>query len=157
MPDWITIRYDRRLPVPRDQAYEWLTDYEEDDPDRAGAIIEERRVVEETEDRVVLDGRISTLGRRMEGRAEVELSPPDAWTAHLYDTKDRKGGRYEYRLEPEDGGSRLVVAYHVRAPRLRDRLVLTLAKPWIRREIDAMWDGFVEAMVDELEVAAAST
>lgn len=157
MPNWITIRYDRRLPVPLDQAYEWLTDYDEDDADRAGAIIEERVPVEVSEDRVVLEGRLSTLGRETEGWAEVELSPPDRWTAHLYDRKDRKGGLYEYRLEPEDGGSRLVVDYHVRAPRLRDRVLITLLKPWIRREIDEMWDGFVEAMVEELEVAAAST
>lgn len=156
MDDWVTIDYDRPLPVPVEDAFSWLTDYDEEDPDRAGAIIEERRPVEQTDDRVVLEGRLSVLGRRMEGRAEVELSPPDAWTAHLYDTKDRKGGRYEYRLIDDDGATRLVVGYHLKAPRWRDRLFITLLKPLILREIDTMWDGFVEAMVEDLGASDAA-
>lgn len=152
MTDWALLRYERTLPVSVDDAYAWLTDYDADDPDRTDEIIVERVPVEKSEDRIVLEGRLSYMGRDNEGWAEVELDPPDHWTAHVYDDKDRQGGRFEYRLQPTDTGSRLVVDYNLVTPRLRDRVLLTLAKPLLRRRIDAMWDGLVASMVDELGV-----
>jgi hypothetical protein len=149
--DTVTIRYERDLDHPLEDAYRWLTDYRNDDADRAGAVIRDREVVERTEDRIVLEGELETLGRRMDGRAEVELDPPDAWTARLYDEKGRRSGVYRYRLEPTEGpGCRLVVDYELVAPKLRHKAMLWIGRPLIRRELATMWDGFVEAMREEL-------
>lgn len=155
MVDTVTIRYERRLEQPLDAAYRWLTDYQDDDPERAGSIIRKREVVEEDEDRVVLEGELETIGRTMEGRAVVELDPPDAWTANLYDQKGRRSGVYEYRLEPLDEGCRLIVDYQLAAPTLKHKALLWIGKPLIRRELATMWDGFVEAMREELAHAEA--
>lgn len=150
MADLVHVPYRRRLDHPVEDAYRWLTDYRDDDPDRAGAIIVERRVVEDDEDRIVLEGELETLGRRMSGRAVVRLDPPDHWRAELFDTQDRPTGVYDYRLADLGDGSQLVVDYGIAAPKLRHKLLLTVARPWIRRELDAMWDGFEDAMDREL-------
>lgn len=151
MVSTVRIPYERVFEHPVDEAFAWLTDYRDDDAERAGAIIEDRRVLEDREDEILLEGQLRTLGRLREGRARIELDPPDAWTAHLEDTKGRPSGRYEYRLEEHPDGCRLTVDYHVAAPRLRDKLLLWLSKPLARREIDEMWDGFEQAMDAELD------
>lgn len=152
MVRWVHVPYRRDLPHRLDDAFAWLTDYDEGDADRAGAIITRRRPVEAGPDRVVLEGRLDTLGRSYEGRAVVELHPPDRWVADMFDEKDRKWGHNEYRLEPraDEGGCTLTVDYRFVAPKLRHLVQLTLAKPLIRREVDRMWDGFVEAMAEDL-------
>lgn len=150
MVDTVELRYERSLGHPVEDAFSWLTDYQEDDPERAGAIIEERRVVEEADERIVLEGELETLGRRMEGTAVIELDPPDHWTAHLFDTKGRPSGVYDYHLEPDTEGSRLRVDYRFGAPKLKHKLILWLTKPLIRRQLDKMWDGFEAAMDQEI-------
>ncbi len=147
--DTIALRYERRLDHGLDPAFRWLTDYRDDDAQRAGAIVQHRRVLERSEDRIVLEGELETLGRAMEGTAVVKLDKP-AWTAHLYDTKGRPSGLYEYKLEPDGSGSRLVVSYRFAAPKLKHKIMLWLSKPLIRRRLDAMWDGFEAAMDEEL-------
>jgi len=149
--DFVRIPYELTIEHPVEAAFDWLTDYQEDDADRADAIIQDRRVVESSEDEIVLEGQLETLGREMEGNARVSLDPPTSWTARLYDHKERLSGIYEYELEPIDESScRLTVDYRLAAPRLRDKLMLTLGRPLVRRELSTMWDGFVEAMDREL-------
>lgn len=154
MVDTIELRYERTLAHPVEAAFDWLTDYRDDDADRAGAIIQDRRVIEETEDRIVLEGQLETLGREMDGKAVVTLDPPDHWRADLYDTKGRTSGVYDYRLEPTDDGSRLIVDYNFAAPKLTHKLMFWLSKPMIRRQLDDMWDGFEQAMDEELRQEA---
>jgi hypothetical protein len=149
--DTVCISYERVFAHPPADTFDWLTDYRDDDADRAGAIIQDRAVLEETEDEVVLEGELETLGRVREGRARVELDPPNSWTAHLEDPKGRPAGRYEYELHDHPDGCRLTVDYHITAPRLRDKLMLWLTRPLARREIDQMWDGFADAMAAELD------
>ena len=151
------IHYERDLPHPVDVAYAWLTDYQDDDHERAGAIIKRRIVKEKELDkagrpvRYVLEGELETLGQSTGiGLATIRLDP-DArrWSA------DIGNGRwvYEYRLEPRAGGSRLIIDYRFGSRRWRRRLLLTLTKPLIRRELDRMWDGFVAAMAREIPTA----
>lgn len=151
MVDTIKISYDRVLEQPLEDAYTWLTDYRDDDPERTDAIIEGREVIEEREDEVIVGAKLVTLGREVTGRARVELDPPDTWTAHIEDDKGRPAGRYEYHLEEHPDGCKLEVDYHVATPRLRDKLMLWISKPLARREIDQMWAGFAQAMADELD------
>lgn len=148
--DTVRIGYERVFEHPVEDAFEWLTDYRDDDAEKTGAIINERSVLEEREDEVVLEGQLETLGRVRTGRARVELDPPDEWTAHLEDGKGRPSGRYEYHLEDHPEGCKLTVDYHVAAPRLRDKLLLWVTRPLARREIDEMWDGFEASMDAEL-------
>lgn len=154
--DTVCITYDRVFEHPVEDAFAWLTDYRDDDAERAGAIIQDRKVLEERDDEIVLEGELKTLGRVLDGRARVELDPPTQWTAHLEDAKGRPAGRYEYALEDHPEGSRLTVDYHVAAPRLRDKLMLWATRPLARREIDQMWDGFADAMADELEAGGSN-
>lgn len=149
--DTVRIGYERVFEHPIDEAYAWLTDYRDDDADKTDSIINDRVVLEEAEDEVVLEGQLETLGRVRTGRARVELDPPDTWTAHLQDEKGRPSGRYEYHLEDHPEGCKLTVDYHVAAPRLRDKLLLWVTRPLARREIDQMWDGFEQAMDDEID------
>lgn len=150
MVDTVHLRYERSLSHGVDEAFDWLTDYDDDDASRAGAIIEDRRVVEASEDRIVLEGQLETLGRRIEGTSVVKLDPPDRWTAHLFDEKGRPAGRYEYGLERQEQGSLLTVDYGFAAPKLKHKVLLWLSKPLIKRELDKMWAGFEEAMAEEL-------
>lgn len=156
MVDTVTVPYTRTFSQPLDDAFAWLTDYDNQDADRAGAIIEDRRVLEEEDNVVILQGQLETLGRRMDGTAVVHLDPPDHWRANLYDTKQRVAGVYDYRLEPHHDGCKLTVAYQLAAPKLRHKLLLWLGKPLIRRQLDTMWDGFEAAMNQDLNGAPPS-
>lgn len=149
--DTVCISYERVFEHPLEAAFDWLTDYRDDDAQRAGAIIQDREVLERSEDEIALEGELKTLGRVRHGRARVELDPPNRWTAHLQDRKGRPSGRYEYELHDHPEGCRLTVDYHVAAPRLRDRIMLWATRPLARREIDEMWDGFADAMARDID------
>lgn len=158
MADHVTIRYERELDHPVEAAYEWLTDYQDDDPDRAGAVVVERPVLERSETKVVLKGTVEVLGDKGTGLTEVDLMPPDKWRARIVDGRGR-GSVYEYRLEPLDGGdrSRLVVDYHIRVKRFSSKLKVLLGRPFVRRELDRMWAGFAKSMDEELAAEDAET
>lgn len=146
----VEIRLVRRFPFPRDAAYAWLTDFEEEDAQRAkGAVVAERRVVERGPGRVVYEGETAVLGVRTFSRTEVALSPPDRWHARV--TKGpRTGSETHYSLVPVEGGSELTLTYRfVLQPAVRMALLRVL-KPLVRRELSRMWDGFEDAMRREL-------
>lgn len=144
------IPYSRELPHPIDAAYAWLTDYEDADAQRAGAVVHERRVVKRDDDVVVLEGHNVVLGRHARGKAEVRLFPSERrWQATIVEGNGR-GSVYEYQLTPTDRGCRLDVRYRVRARRWRARVLVRLTRPFVRREIARMWDGFAAAMAREL-------
>ncbi|MCA1814650.1 MAG: SRPBCC family protein, partial [Halobacteriales archaeon] len=155
MGEHVVLHWSRELRVPLGPAYAWLTDYQDDDPQRAGAIIKARPVVERTRDKVVLQGHLEVLGRTMSGTADVHLFPPDRWEARFrHKDGGLNGSVYLYKLTPTANGCRLDVDYRFRARRLKSKLRLTLAKPAIRRELDKMWDGFIASMERDLKVAA---
>lgn len=147
----ITLRRD--LPVPLPAAYAWLTDYQDDDPDRTTAVVKRRPVVERSGNRVVLEGTLSILGNTRSGKVEVLLYPPDHWVATILEGSGR-GSVYTYRLTPTATGCRLTVDYSFPVRRLSARIKVWLATPLIRRELTKMWDGFEASMAKELGVAA---
>lgn len=156
MVDTVCITYERVFEHEREDAFAWLTDYRDDDPERAGAIIRERTVLERTDEQIVLEGELETLGRVLTGRARIELDPPSRWVAHLEDRRGRPAGRYVYELSDHEDGCRLQVDYNVATPRLRDKLLLWATRPLARRQIDRMWDGFADAMAEEIPTEAAA-
>jgi hypothetical protein len=145
----VRIPYERTFPVPVAQAYAWLTDYQDDDPQRTTAVIKSRPVLERHEDRVVLDGTLEILGRRGRGKAEVRLFPPDHWTASILEGSGR-GSVYDYRLTPVPEGCRLHVDYRISTRRLRSYLRVLLARRLVWKELDTMWDGFARSMQRDL-------
>lgn len=157
--DHIHVEYRRIFDHPLDEAYAWLTDYDEADPQRAGGIIQERTEIEKkAEDLIIFDGHIKAMGRDARGHAEVELDPPDHWTAYLHDQKGRLGDIYDYRLEPVDEDRcELIVDYAFAAPKLKHKIQLMVGKPLIRRKLDGMWAGFAEAMDEDLGQQAQTT
>ena len=153
-PAFVTIPYARVLPYPVEQAYAWLTDYQDDDPQRTTAVVKRRPVLSRTKDKVVMEGELEMLGARGVGTVEVTLHPPDRWVAEIV-KGGGKGSVYEYRLTPHPAGSRLDVAYRVRVRRWSSRLRLLVARPLLRRELHRMWDGFAAAMEREIPRAGA--
>lgn len=156
-PVVVDIPYTREFPFPIDACYAWLTDYQEDDPQRAGAIIHGRKVLERTPERVLLEVDNTTMGARMSGQAEVRLFPKEyRWEAH--GTGRGRGVLYKYQLTPlGPDRTRLEVHYTHRVKRWRTRLVMTLGRPLIRRELDTMWDGFAASMAKDLGQPVAAT
>lgn len=148
-PTFVTIPFTRRFPYPVDQAYAWLTDYQDDDPQRTTAVVKRRPVVSRSKDKVVMEGELEMLGVRGTGTVEVSLHPPDRWVAEIVKGAGR-GSRYEYKLTPAPDGCRIDVKYHVRVRRWGSRLRVTFAKPLLRRELRTMWDGFAASMEREM-------
>lgn len=148
----VPVTVTRDVPYPVETAFDWFTDYSEADPDRTDEVIEERRVVEETDDRVVLEGVTSVLGRTASGRAVVELDPPDRWVATIESGGPRPdGSRFVYELE-ETGpdSSRLEVTYHLPIRGLLNRVKFWLVESKVEAQLEEMWDGFIESMEEEL-------
>ncbi len=146
----VPIRYSRVLDHPLGVAYEWLTDYQDDDPARTTAVVKRRPVIERHADRIVMDGTLEIMGNKGSGKVEVRLFPPDRWVATIIEGAGR-GSVYEYQLTAIDANrSRLDINYGVRAKRWRKRMMVRLARPFIRRELNTMWDGFAAAMAREL-------
>ncbi|HET6405333.1 MAG TPA: SRPBCC family protein [Candidatus Thermoplasmatota archaeon] len=144
----VSIQYERTFPYPIDVAYAWLTDYQDDDPQRAGAMVEKRDVVRRGDREVEVDARLDVLGKKYTGRAVIHLHPEEhRWVAVI----GRGSWQFHYRLEPDGPHrSRLIVDYRITSRRWTRRALVTLGKPLIRRQLDRMWDGFADAMEREL-------
>lgn len=150
VPTPVHIHLTRRLPHPRDEAYAWLTDFEDSDAERAGAVVEKRHVTQRAKDRIVYEGEQVVLGRRTSGTTEVTLQPPDRWEARVL-SGVRTGSFTHYRLVPDGAGSHLSVDYHFTLDDPTRMLLLRIAKPLVARELGKMWDGFVASMASELK------
>lgn len=151
MTRYVTVEHQRTFHHPLDQVYTWLTDYDEDDPQRAGAVIVSREVVSQDDDRVALDEEVSSLGLDRSVRTVVELDPPDAWRAQVHHTPGSEPDIFEYQLEPlGDRGCRLTAVYRYAVTSLWEKLMLKVLARWIEKEFTTMWDGFSDAMDREL-------
>jgi hypothetical protein len=147
----VDIAYRRTFPHDVKRTYAWLTDYQDDDHVRAGAIVRKRTVLRREENLVLLEGHNVNLGRDTRGQAEVRLFPEDLrWEARIVSGNGR-GSVYTYQLAATpEGHARLEVHYKTCVRRVKGWLLLNLARPAIKREIARMWDGFAEAMGKEL-------
>ena len=148
----VSLKYERTFPYPIDTAYAWLTDYQDDDPQRAGTLVRKRDVVRRSDREVEVDGHLEILGRDYEGKAVIHLYPEEhRWMAVI----GKGGWQFHYKLTPLGPAScRLDIDYQMGSRKWLKRLRIQLAKPLIRRELDHMWDGFDAAMRRELGAPA---
>lgn len=152
---FVPIRFSREFPHPLEQAYAWLTDYRDDDPQRTDAVQVERRVLRVDGDTIRMEGKLNLMGSTGKGEIEVKLIPPYRWRATLLKGAGR-GSVYEYRLTPiASDRVRLDVVYNVRVKRLSRRLMLMLLRPFLRRELAKMWAGYARSMETDLGQAPA--
>lgn len=145
----VVLHYERTFAYPIDVAYAWLTDYQDDDPKRAGGqIIRKRDVVRRTPTEVEVEGELDVLGQHTHGRAIITLFPKEhRWVA----TIGRGGWIFEYHLEPEGpDASRLIIDYKMGSRRWTRRAMIRILKPVILRRLDKMWDGFEASMKQEI-------
>lgn len=144
----VSLKYVRHFPYPIETAYAWLTDYQDDDPQRAGALVRKRDVVRRSDREVHVDGHLEILGRDYEGKAVIHLYPEEKrWQAVI----GRGNWQFEYRLTPTGPNAcRLDIDYQMGSRKWAKRLRYTLAKPFVRRQLDRMWDGFEASMKREL-------
>lgn len=155
MPD-LVIRYRREFDVPLDAAYAWLTDYQDDDPDRTSAVVKKRPVVERGPNRAVLEGELEILGRKSRGRAVVTMHPPDHWVAQ-FQHGSGQGSVYDYRLTPlGERRCRLDVSYRIHVRRWKRWVGIALARGRIWKELDRMWEGFDQSMRKDLTAQTAA-
>lgn len=158
VPPHARMRIRRRFAHDPARVYAWLTDYDEEDPKRAGGVVTKRRVLSRSATRVTMEGELDVIGRAMPGTAEVDLEPPSAWHARFYLKGKTLAFWNDYRVAPDgNGGTLLEVDYHYRMPTLKRRILYHLAgKRRIRRDLDLMWNGFEAAMDRELAATAAA-
>src|SRR5579862_5321923 len=76
--DKISYRISKILGAPRDYAYQWCTDFRDDDPKLIDASYT-RHVVEKTKKRAIWIQHYSRDGVAKEGVRIVTFSPPDSW------------------------------------------------------------------------------
>lgn len=149
MPSPVHIRVTQSFAQAPKVAYEWLTDFDEGDVERAGAVIEKRKVLERAGDRIVYEGETEVIGRRIWGVTEVTLQRPDRWSARVTQGP-RTGTVVHYHLVPKREGCTLTIDYHfIVAPPTR-HLLLRVVKPLVAGELRKMWAGFRAAMDREM-------
>lgn len=153
---FVPLRYSRVFPHPLEPTFAWLTDYREDDPDLTSAVVVEKRPVLKREgNTVTLRGTLDILGKRGSGVVEIKLEAPRRYTATIVEGAGR-GSVYEYQLTPVTATStRLDVTYNVRVKRFSRRIFVMLARPFVLRQLDRMWDGFADAMGKDLAAPVA--
>ncbi len=150
-PKMVVIPYTREFPHPARACFDWLTDYSDQDPSLTSEIVKGRSVVSREGDRIVLDVDTDLFGRRVKGRAEVRVYPDELRYEARSLHGDGKGVLYEYQLtELAPGRTRFEVRYGTRVRRLRPRIMMMLAQPFIKRRIHTMWEGFAAAMAADL-------
>ena len=144
----VSLKYERTFPYPVSVAYAWLTDYQDDDPQRAGTVIKSRNVVRRSDREVEVDAELEIVGKPARGRATIHLYPEEhRWIAII----GKGAWQFDYRLEPAGpNAARLKVDYKVGSRRWTRRAMTWLAKPIILRRLDRMWANFDAAMRREL-------
>lgn len=138
-PVEITLR--RALPAPIAIAYPYLTDIQDTDVDRAGAVIKGRRVRSRSEGGLVYEGETAVLGQKTWSVTQVTLRPPDRWEARVIEGP-RTGSSTDYRLVDTADGCELTVVYRFVLADARRMFFLRALKLFVRRELAKMWDGF---------------
>ncbi len=98
----------KKIPVPISYAFEWLTDFREDDPQLTGSDIN-RKILEKTPNKTTYLSEQMKEGRLVKTKYVVDTVPPDRW--HYTASGDDRDSVGEYRLVAEGVETRLDMTY----------------------------------------------
>ena len=138
MSNRLIISVKKTIHVPLPFAYQWLTDYRDDDPKITGSSAV-REVIEKTASRVVYTSEMMEGGRPMKTRSIVTLKPPDRWDVDAKgDQRDYTG---TYRLVPNGDFTTIQMNFDSiykmgNAPDKKDREQVT----------SSLWDKYIAAL-----------
>ena len=136
-----TTRVSKSINAPLRYAYEWCTDFREDDSKLTGST-SKRRIVEKTKKRVVyVTVYEGADGKEKMAVSYVTLKPPNAWSLEQFGEEDYETG--EYRLKRlGKGKTRLDMVF-------RETWREIAKIPTIQEQIDGTeraWDQFIAAL-----------
>lgn len=155
MPKPVHIRVEQAFGHPPAETYAWLTDIDDADDKRAGDVLRSRKVLSKESNKIVYEGETEVLGRRISGRTEVYLSPPNKWEARTV-SGPRTGSRTDYVVLARPGGSMARIDYHFVLTDPKKQMLLSLARVLVRRSLKRMWEGFSRSMDEELAPRGAT-
>jgi hypothetical protein len=142
-----TYRLERTVPFPRDQVYEWWTDFREDDHRRPGSPAKATRIVLRRQGREVWLRDVAGTPARVAVDARVTLDPPRGYRVRArYPFVDVA---YAYAFEAAPGGTRVSLEAVLR-PRHLGAVLVPLAAPWWRRYAARDLDYHLRAMAEDL-------
>ncbi len=142
----ISVKKTIRVPLPF--AYQWLTDYRDDDPKITGSSAI-RKVTEKTPSRVVYTTEMTDGGRTMKTRSVVSLKPPDRWDVD--GTSDQRDYTGTYRLVPDGDITTITMTFDSiykmgNAPDKKERELVT----------SSLWDKYIAALESEYRQQGSS-
>ena len=137
------LRIERVVRFPRDAVYAWWTDFREDDHRGPDSVARSDRIILRREGNEIWLRDRATRPARVTIDEHVTLDPPNG-----YAVATRYPGaevRYEYRFEPVDAGTRIVLEVRVH-PRHVGRILVPLTRPWWRRYAERDTDSHLREM-----------
>ena len=119
----------KHVKAPKTFVYNWWTNLEEDDAQIVVPLIS-RKIVDRSEDCVLMQDVVKVLGQTMSYSCRVEFFPPNAWIAY-YDGKVAEA-KSSYRLYDEGGETGLDYNSEIIAKGFFTKLALPILKSLIR-------------------------
>lgn len=154
MPDPVHIRIEQEFAHSAAETYAWLTDFDDADDQRAGDVLRSRKVILREPGRIVYEGETEVLGRRIFGRTEIDLHPPNRWEARTV-SGPRTGSRTDYVVLSRPGGSLARIDYHFKLQDPTKHMLLSVARILVKRSLKRMWEGFARSMDEEMAATAS--
>src|SRR3990172_4036089 len=106
-PKYVEFSMTKLIKAPLKEAYDWLTDYRDDDPQAVTGDPWGLHVLEKTPKRVVFETEQHDKGKIYKQKTVVNLYPPNRWHA------ESKGNRWDfmgdYELKTKGKDTRLIV------------------------------------------------
>jgi hypothetical protein len=132
------VRVSRTIDAPLGFAYDWCTDFREDDS-KITHSKSLRRIWEKTKQRVIYTSKVK--GARSRGGASiVTLHPPDSW--HVDSIGDLSNSTGDYHLRKlSSGRTKLDIVF-----RIRQKSPAAQSKSKFIRHINQIWDKYAAAL-----------
>jgi hypothetical protein len=130
--------------------YRWCIDYRSDDARRAGEHYE-RRVIERSSRRVVVEDLWWEPDGWRWRRSEVTPRPPDRWTVHSFGNV--RDAHIEYRLTELPGDRTQLDIVMLRRPGVRQKRQPSKRK--FEREVNGMWRNLSRSLDSDYRIVGA--
>ena len=132
----------KKINAPRPYAFDWLTDFSEDDHLITGSTVQ-KKSIEKVGDKVTYIAKQEKNGIIVRRNCIVTLIPPDKWKVAA--TGEEKDIRGEYHLSPDgDDGTVFEMTLD-----MNYKVGPVPTKDGVEKENNEVWDKYVEALVDD--------